>query len=323
MSMERMAAGLRELPRAARVESVGYEAPHIRSLRLVPADHAAWPAAKAGAHIDLELPNGLVRQYSIVNPDEENCYRIAVLRAPQSKGGSTYIFDCLHEGAELSIRGPRNNFPLKESPRSVCLIAGGIGVTPLLSMAQVLTRSGRTWRLYYCVRDRASIGFADILEHLEQNISFHIDAEMGAAPCMEEIIRSEPDSDYYCCGPAPMLAAFRVATATLPPDRVHLESFGPASNDRVPNKAFTVELARSGLRLMVPPEKTIIAVLQEAGIPVLYSCLNGMCGTCETTVLEGTVDHRDSILLDDERLEGKTMMVCCSRAKTSKLVLDL
>lgn len=323
MSMERIAARLREFPRAARVASVEYEAPNIRSLRLVPADGAAWPAAGGGAHIDLELPNGLVRQYSIVNPAEENCYRIAVLRAPQSKGGSAYIFDSLHQGAELSIRGPRNNFLLKESPRSVCLIAGGIGVTPLLSMAQVLAHGDRPWRLYYCVRDRASIGFNDILEHLEQNISLHIDAEMGAAPSVEEIIRLEPDSDYYCCGPAPMLAAFRTATAMLPPDRVHLESFGPAANEGAPNEAFTIELVRSGLRLIVPPEKTIITVLQEAGIPVLYSCLNGMCGTCEITVLEGTPDHRDSILMEDERREGKTMMVCCSRAKTPTLVLDL
>lgn len=321
--MQRIASELRGFPRAARVASVRCEASNIRSLRLLPADGAAWPVAEAGAHIDLELPNGLVRQYSIINPNDTNCYQIAVQRAPQSRGGSAYIFDSLHEGAELTIRGPRNNFPLTDSHRSVCLIAGGIGVTPLLSMAQVLNRSGRQWHLYYCVRDRANFGFYDILIDLQSNISLHIDSEMGEAPSLEEIIRSQPDSDYYCCGPAPMLASFRSATATLAPDRVHLESFATAADDGAPNESFVVELARSGLRLTIPPQKTIISVLQEAGVPVLYSCLNGMCGTCETAVLEGTPDHRDSILMEDERREGKTMMVCCSRAKTATLVLDL
>lgn len=309
--------------RAARVGAIDDLAPAIRSLELVPRDGAHWPAAEAGAHIDLELPSGLVRQYSIINPGEPDRYKIAVLRDPRGRGGSAYVFDKLTPGTDLKIGGPRNNFPLVDSGRPVCLIAGGIGVTPLLSMAKVLDGSNTPWRLHYCIRERDQLAFRDLLERFGPNVRIHVDAENGGSPDLEEIIQSEPESDYYCCGPAPMLEAFREATAALPQDRVHLESFDAETGVGGTEESFEIELARTGTTLIVPPDKSIMEVLEEAGIHVLYSCRNGQCGTCETAVLEGVPDHRDSLLTEEEQREGKTMMVCCSRAKTPKLRLDL
>jgi len=298
-------------------------APDIRSIEIGPLDGGGWPAVEAGAHIDLELPNGLVRQYSIINPGEPDRYRIAVLREPGGRGGSAYIFDELKLGTELRIGGPRNKFPLIDNKRPVCLIAGGIGVTPLLAMASVLANSNIDWRLHYCIRDRGQLAFGKLIEALGPNVRIHVDAEKGGPPNLEDIIQSEPESDYYCCGPAPMLEAFVKATASLSEERVHLESFDAVAQAGTVDDSFEIELARSGKVLVVPSDKTIMDVLEEAGVAILYSCRNGQCGTCETAVLEGVPDHRDSLLSDDEKQQGKTMMVCCSRAKSPKLRLDL
>lgn len=313
----------RQARRSARVRAVKEETPSIRSIELEPADGGEWPEFEAGAHIDLELPNGLVRQYSLINPGQPARYRIAVLRERKGKGGSAYIFDSLHEGDEVRVGGPRNNFPLVPGSRPVCLIAGGIGVTPLLAMARTLAGSDRPWRLHYCVRDEDGVGFRDLLQQLGPNVRLHIDADAGGPPSLDDIIRAESTSDYYCCGPRPMLDAFREATAALPAERVNLESFDPVVLDGAEEKSFEIELKRSGLRLTVPSDKSIIDVLEEAGIHVLYSCRNGQCGTCETVVLDGIPDHRDSVLTDKEKGDGNTMMVCCSRAKTDELLLDL
>lgn len=309
--------------RQARVAAIENLAPAIRSLELVPRDGGHWPAAEPGAHIDLELPNGLVRQYSIINPGEPDSYKIAVLWDPRGRGGSAYVFDKLTPGTDLQIGGPRNNFPLVDSGRPICLIAGGIGVTPLLSMADVLAKSNTPWRLHYCIRERDQLAFGDLLERFGANVRIHVDAENGGPPDLADFLQSAPESDYYCCGPAPMLAAFRNTTASLPPDRVHLESFDAAAGTGDTDESFEIELARTETTLTVPPDKSIMDVLEEAGIHVLYSCRNGQCGTCETAVLEGVPDHRDSLLTEEEQQEGKTMMVCCSRAKTPKLRLDL
>lgn len=309
--------------RQARVAAIENLAPSIRSLELVPRDGGHWPAAEAGAHIDLELPNGLVRQYSIINPGEPDSYKIAVLREPHGRGGSAYIFDKLTPGTDLGIGGPRNNFPLIVSGRPVCLIAGGIGVTPLLSMAEVLAKSNTPWRLHYCIRERHQLAFSNLLERFGSNVHIHVDAENGGPPDLGKIIRSKPESDYFCCGPAPMLDAFRKTTASLPADRVHLESFDAAKGTVGTDESFEIKLARTGTTLIVPPDKSIMEVLEDAGIHVLYSCRNGQCGTCETAVLDGVPDHRDSLLNEKEKQEGKTMMVCCSRAKTPMLRLDL
>ncbi|MGX1101250.1 PDR/VanB family oxidoreductase [Amorphus sp. MBR-141] len=309
--------------RNARVVAMDELAPDIRLLEIAPLDGVGWPAAEAGAHIDLVLPNGLVRQYSIINPGEPDRYKIAILREAGGRGGSAYIFDELNEGDELPIGGPRNNFPLSDSGRPVCLIAGGIGITPLLAMARVVAWSDIPWRLYYCIRDRHQLAFGGMLKQFGPNVVLHVDSEKGGPPDLEDIIKAEQGSDFYCCGPAPMLDAFRKATASLPADRVHLESFDPVAESGATNESFEIELATTGTTLVVPPDKSIMTVLEEAGVAILYSCRNGQCGTCETAVLEGVPDHRDSLLTEQERQEGKTMMVCCSRAKTPKLVLDL
>lgn len=308
--------------RLARIDKISRETDDIRSLTLVPADGQVWPSFEAGAHIDLVLPNGMVRQYSLINPGSRDEYQIAVLREAAGRGGSAYLFDNVALGDELRIRGPRNNFHLRDDARTACLIAGGIGITPLLAMAKTLSDLGRPWHLYYCVRDESAIGFKEILAGFGEHVTLHVDAWAGGPPSIAAIIEQRPESTYYCCGPAPMLDAFRQATASLPAERAILESFTVSAID-VNGAPFEIELARSGRVLTVPPDKSILEILEQAGLHVLHSCRNGQCGTCEVKVLAGTPDHRDSVLTAAEQAEGKTIMVCCSRAHTPRLLLDI
>lgn len=317
-------AALPVLPgaRRARVEQVREVARDIRALVLVPADGGVWPVCEAGAHIDLVLPNGLIRQYSLTNPGRTDRYEIAVLRDPAGRGGSAYVCGELREGEAITIGGPRNSFPLREGSDRACLIAGGIGITPLLAMARVLAPSRRDWHLYYCVRDEAAIAFREELAAFGEHVTLHVDRTAGGPPSIAAIVARERDSVFYCCGPAPMLAAFKEATAGLPAGRANLESFGAEEID-VSGTPFEVELARSGRVLTVPADRSILDVVEQAGVHVLHSCRNGQCGTCEVTVLEGVPHHRDSVLTPAEQAAGTTIMVCCSRAKTPRLRLDL
>ncbi len=308
--------------RLARITETWQETANVRSVVLGSADDSSWPDFEAGAHIDLLLPNGMVRQYSLINPGCPNRYRIAVLREEAGRGGSSFVCDHLVQGDVLRISGPRNNFPLRKDQRPACLIAGGIGVTPLLAMAKALSQQGRPWHLYYCVREERDIGFEDILVGFGQCVTIHVDAQAGAQPSITSIVERHLDCTFYCCGPAPMLGAFRTATASLPYERANFESFGVGDVD-ANGAPFEITLARSGRVLLVPQSKSILEVLEEAAIHVLHSCRNGQCGTCELTVLAGTPDHRDSVLSPAEKAAGKTMMVCCSRALTQNLVLDI
>jgi tetrachlorobenzoquinone reductase len=305
-----------------RVKSATWEAPNITSYDLRPLEAGELPAFTAGAHIDLTLPNGLIRSYSLINPQaERQRYVIAVQKDRASRGGSKWVHENFRPGDVLTVSGPRNNFALNEAAPKSIFIAGGIGITPIMSMTERLSALGRDWELIYCARKRADAAFVDILKG---NVRFNFDEEPGGKMLdIAAVVRAAPpESHLYCCGPLPMLSAFEAVTADLPRERVHVEYFTAKEPPAVAG-GFKVVLAKSGQEFVVPPGKTILDTLLDAGLDIPYSCMEGVCGTCETKVVEGTPDHRDLILTEEEHAVGKIMMICCSGSKSEKLVLDL
>lgn len=315
--------------RRLRVQAARWEAEGVHSYELRDPDGGELPPFTAGAHIDLHLLNGLVRSYSLINSqDDRRRYVVAVQRDRSSRGGSTWVHDRLKLGDMITIAGPRNNFPLAEDAARSLFIAGGIGITPLWCMIQRLSALNRPFELYYCVRTRKE---AALLEKLQETakrpnakIIFNFDGEPGGKMLDIKAVTSAaaPDTHLYCCGPLPMLGAFEEVTKDLPRERVHLEYFS-AKEAPAASGGFTVVLARTGKSFLIAPGKTILETLLDAGLDVPSSCLEGVCGTCETKVLEGVPDHRDVVLTEAERQANKTMMICCSGSKSEKLVLDL
>jgi ferredoxin-NADP reductase len=233
------------------------------------------------------------------------------------------MHDQLRVGMRLFILPPRNNFPLKEDAELVVLIAGGIGITPIYCMVKRLIELKRPWELYYSCRSRMDTAFLDELT-LHAQSHFHFDDEesgrfLQVAAIVEKLPRN---AHLYCCGPAPMLAAFEAATANWPQDQVHVEYFTPKFA-AAQEGGFIVELARSKRELVIPQGKSILQCVSEAGIQVPHSCEEGVCGACETRVISGIPDHRDTILTEQERNENATMMICCSGSKSPRLVLDI
>ncbi|MCZ2835983.1 PDR/VanB family oxidoreductase [Modestobacter sp. VKM Ac-2985] len=291
---------------------------------------ADLPAWSPGAHIDLLLPGGLTRQYSLCgDPHDRAVWQIGVLREPAGRGGSALVHDQVQEGAEIDVRGPRNHFELVPAPRYVFL-AGGIGITPILPMAAAAEEAGATWEFHYGGRTRTSMAFLEALEALEAKtghglrVTLHPQDEVGLIDLDRILGTPQPDTKVYCCGPEPLLAAVEQRCADWPPGALHVERFAPKEQgERVLSGDFDVELTLSGTTLTVPPDKSILQVVEEAGIPVLSSCQEGTCGTCETPVLDGTVDHRDSLLTPEEQAANDTMFICVSRAACPKLVLEL
>jgi ferredoxin-NADP reductase len=287
-------------------------------------DRSPLPAAEPGAHIGVILPNGVERQYSLVNSGPGLTeYTVGVKRDLNSRGGSVFMHDQLRVGSKLPIVPPRNNFPLKEDADLVVLLAGGIGITPIYCMVRRLIECGRAWELYYSSRTRMDAAFLDELAQ-HRNVHFHFDDEeagrfLNVAGIVEKLPRH---AHLYCCGPAPMLAAFEAATAQWAPEQVHVEYFTPKFT-AAQEGGYVVELARSKRELVIPPGKSILQVVREAGIEVPHSCEEGVCGACETRVISGIPDHRDTILTESERKQNATMMICCSGSKTPRLVLDI
>ncbi|NKX56564.1 PDR/VanB family oxidoreductase [Arthrobacter mobilis] len=293
----------------------------VVALELTPDDGTQLPAWEPGAHIDLVLGPRLVRQYSLCgDPGDRSRWRIGVLREPQSRGGSEYVHDRLMEGEQVQVRGPRNSFALKEADGYV-FIAGGIGITPILPMVARAESSGVPWRLLYGGRTRNSMAFLDELEAYGDTVTVRPEDEFGLLDLATELRDAAPGTKIYCCGPGPLLDAVERASAHWAPDALNVERFKPLA--LAPGGAFTVELARSNLELNVPPERSILEVVNEAGIDVISSCESGICGTCITNVLEGTPDHKDDILSAGEREAGTCMTICVSRSLSPKLVLDL
>ncbi len=283
------------------------------------------PEWSPGAHVDLNLPGGLVRQYSLCgDPADRSVWRIGVLREPQSRGGSAHVHQSLAEGDEVAVRGPRNHFALVPAERYL-FVAGGIGITPILPMITAAGAAGAEWELHYGGRSRRSMAFLESLEEVTGNrVALHPQDEVGLIDLDRILGQPRPGTLVYCCGPEPLLVAVEQRCAAWPPGSLHVERFAPKDvGEPVLTGAFEVELALSGRTLTVPPEKSVLQVVEEAGIEVLSSCQEGTCGTCETAVLAGEVDHRDSLLTPDEQAANDTMFICVSRAACPKLVLEL
>lgn len=311
------------------VEQVQREADGVVSLRLVHPDGKPLPEWSPGAHVDLVLPSGLVRQYSLCgDPGDLSGYRIGVLREADGRGGSQEIHDTALTGRELGVRGPRNHFPLVEAPRYLFL-AGGIGITPILAMARDASRRGVPWRLVYGGRTRATMAFLDELRALPgAQVELVPQDDCGLLPLERVLDSVEGDTAVYCCGPEPMIRAVEEACGRrLPTGALHVERFSASSAPPplVPEAAatFEVELASSAVVLTVPPDRTVLDVVREVLPTVPYSCEEGFCGACETAVLDGVPEHHDTILTDSERTSNATMMICVGRASSPRLVLDL
>ena len=308
-----------------RVRSITRLADACCRIELEAPDRSPLPGGEPGSHIGVVLPNGIERQYSLLESGEEfDRYAIGVKLDAESRGGSRYLVNELRVGELLEVQRPRNNFPLEvDAPRSV-FIAGGIGITPIWCMIARLESLGRPWELHYASRSRSDAMFLEELQGRD-NVHLHFDDEAGGVLAVAGIVRAaNKDAHLYCCGPAPMLAAFEEAakTAGVPAEQVHVEYF-TQRYEAATDSNYVVELARSGQQVSVQPGQTILDALRKIGIDASYSCEEGICGACETRVLEGVPDHRDSILSEKERQENRTMFICCSGAKSDKLVLDL
>jgi tetrachlorobenzoquinone reductase len=308
-----------------RLEGIRYAARDTYLYEWKPPDGGPLPPYEPGAHIDLHLPNGLSRSYSLVFADlAPTSYTVAIKRDPAGRGGSRYITDEMYVGDTVRISAPRNNFRLREDSPHTELLAGGIGITPIWCMVQRLNALGRTWRLHYACRSRADMAFLDELRDFPGAL-LHFDEESGGRPLdvAGAVAAAPAGAHLYCCGPVPMLTAFENATKDWPVGQIHVEYFVAKDLPPARTGGFTVALARTGVEYYVPEGETILGVLLDHGIVMDYSCESGICGACETRVMSGIPDHRDSILNKEEQAENKRVMICCSGSKSERLVLDL
>ncbi|GAB3654301.1 PDR/VanB family oxidoreductase [Ramlibacter alkalitolerans] len=311
------------------VHTLRFEAEDTITVDLRPVGGGELPAFTPGSHIELHLPNGLERSYSLCNnAAERHRYVVGVLKDRASRGGSRCVHEQLRIGTQLVISAPRNNFPLQESAEHTVLVAGGIGITPLLCMARRLHDLRRPFELLYFARSRRSAAFLDELKRLEVPLHLHFDDEQGGPPDLKALLAARPagpDRHLYACGPTPMLDAFEKFSAELGHENAHIERFAAVEHKAADDAraTFTVELARSRKTFTITPEKSILDTLLEAGVDVDHSCKEGICGSCETRVLCGEPDHRDSVLSAKERAANKVMMVCVSGCRSASVTLDL
>lgn len=316
-----------ELDLKLRVEYKTSAAEGITGLSLVDIEGRPLPAWTPGAHIDVNLGNGLVRQYSLCGTVEDpSQWKICVLREPAGRGGSQRICDSLEVGDVLDVRGPRNNFELLPAAE-YAFIAGGIGITPLLPMIERAESSAIPWTLTYGGRSLASMAEAEMLQQkYGSKVVLWPQDEQGHIDLAGIIHSLGSDTLVYCCGPEPLLKALDTVRteAGIAGNRVRTERFAPKEPESpMRDSTFEVEFARSGVTARIEPGQSILAAAQEAGLPVLFSCSEGTCGTCETEIVSGVADHRDSVLTEEEQQAGETMMICVSRAACPKITLDL
>ncbi|WP_345527677.1 PDR/VanB family oxidoreductase [Nocardioides endophyticus] len=285
---------------------------------------AALPAWEPGAHVDLVLPDDMVRQYSLCSdPGDAHVWQVGVLREPAGRGGSIHIHDVLAEGDTLEVRGPRNNFPL-EPAESYLFIGGGIGITPLIPMIDAAISQGTPWELVYGGRSRDTMCFVDQLESYGDQVAIRPQDVHGLLDLPGMLGEARVGTAVYCCGPEPLLQAVEAACASWPAGALHLERFSAKElEEPVRSDSFEIELTVSDVVLTVPPDRSIMQVMEDNGIPVVASCMEGTCGSCETVVLGGTPDHRDSILSPAEQEASETMMVCVSRSVSPRLTLEI
>ncbi|WP_321958433.1 PDR/VanB family oxidoreductase [Burkholderia cenocepacia] len=318
-----------------RIDALIDAAQDIRCFRVSRVDGQPFDAYEPGAHIDVTAPSGVTRQYSLCgNPDERDSYLFAVKKEAQSRGGSRSLHDDVSVGAELSIGTPRNLFRLTDDANEHVLVAAGIGITPLLSMAYALHKRGARYQLHYFARSREHAAFVDALsaEPFASHVTFHYGVEPDALAaelrrCVESI---DPTAHVYTCGPGPFMDAVVTAAARrIPEDAIHLERFAAEPSEAVtaanaaPAEGFEVRLQRSGQSVRVAPDTSIVDALARIGIEVDTSCGEGVCGTCMVPVLDGEPDHRDHCLSKAERASNTVICCCVSRARSAVLVLDL
>ncbi len=316
---------VRELELDLVVKKVEHVAQDVVALTLASEDGSDLPEWTPGAHVDLVLAGGLTRQYSLCGRTSDAAWwKVAVLKAPDSRGGSEAVH-ALQEGGTVRVRGPRNHFPVASSPRYL-FVGGGIGITPLLAMIHEVEAAGAEWELHYGGRSRSSMAFLDELAAYGDRVHVVPQDESGLLDLDTMLGSPRPDTLVYACGPEPLLDAVERGCSAYgwPAGTLHLERFAAKKVDApAVEQEFDVILQRSGRTLPVPADRSVFDVVREAGVSVLGSCLEGVCGTCETEVLEGEVDHRDSILDEEERASNEVMMICVSRCRSARLVLDL
>jgi vanillate O-demethylase ferredoxin subunit len=308
-----------------------YEARDIASFELASEEGRALPSFAAGSHVDVHLPGALVRQYSLCNdPSETHRYVIAVLRDESGRGGSKAVHDLVHEGDRLQISAPRNHFALAHQVPHHLLLAGGIGVTPILCMAERLAATGESFDMHYCTRSKERTAFAARIAQatFSESVQLHHDDRDGGSTFeLDRILDSAPAGAHlYVCGPRGFMhAVLNMARAKAwTEERLHYEFFGASADlTATTGNSFSVRIASSGATIDVPSECTVVQALAANGIEVLTSCEQGVCGTCLTRVLSGQPDHRDSYLTPEEQAANDQFLPCCSRSKSSLLVLDL
>ncbi|MEV2216760.1 PDR/VanB family oxidoreductase [Streptomyces sp. NPDC050997] len=302
------------------VESREFAADGVLALTLRHPLGEELPDWEPGAHVDVVLGPDLERQYSLCgDPADRTAWRVAVLREPDGRGGSSYVHEQLGQGDKVRVRGPRNHFALRPAPR-YRFVAGGIGITPILPMLAAAEAAGAEWSLLYGGRTRRSMAFTEELGRYGDRVTIAPQDESGLLDLASVLADVSEGTLVYCCGPEALLDAVE---ERCPAGSLHVERFQPKAQVLVQNTEFEVELARSGRTLSVPADVSVLDAVRLAGVEVLFSCTEGTCGTCETDVLEGTPDHRDSVLSDEEREAGETMLICVSRCRGKRLVLDL
>lgn len=303
------------------ISQTTWEADNVLSLRLDSTDGAPLPSWEPGAHIELVLPSGRRRQYSLCgDPNDTRSYRIAVLQVPAGRGGSVEVHASARVGQLMTVQGPRNHFPLVASP-AYLFIAGGIGITAVLAMAARVAAAGGEWNLVYTGRGRASMAFLDEVRALDPDRVDVVPTDERGRPDLDAIIgAATPGTAVYCCGPDRLLHAVRERIAARPDLSLHSERFtgGAASG----GAALRVELRRTGRVIDVPADRTVLQAVREVLPTVAYGCEQGVCGGCRTTVLDGEPDHRDELLSSADRAGG-AMLICVSRARSERLTLDL
>ena len=298
----------------------------VVALSLVDGAGATLPPWSPGAHIDLLLDDALVRQYSLCGaPEDPDQWRIGVLLDPSTRGGSRFVHERLERGARIRARGPRNHFELADAPRYQ-FIAGGIGITPIMPMIAAAAARGDDWRLLYGGRTRASMAFLDELSVHGDRVTVWPQDERGLLDLDGTLGEPRDDTLVYCCGPEALLAAVERACSAWPSGSLRVERFAAApgaASDPGALSSFEVVCRQSGLTLSVGADQSIADALEEAGASVLTSCCEGICGTCETVVLDGVPEHRDAVMTEAEREAAGVMMLCVSRSRSERLVLDI
>jgi len=313
-----------------RVARKWLEAQDICALELVAEPGQTLPGFSAGSHIDLHLPGGLTRPYSLCNdPGESHRYQIAVLRDPASRGGSVAVHAQVHEGQTLQISAPKNHFALAHEARSHLLLAGGIGITPILCMAERLANTGAAFEMHYCSRSRERTAFVDRIAHgsLATRAHFHFDDGMADQKLDIAALLAQPEigRHLYVCGPKGFMDAVLGSARARgwPEAQLHYEFFAAEVALSAHDPSFEVQVASTGQVVTVAPRQSVLQALAAVGVDIAFACEQGVCGTCLTRVISGVPDHKDSYLTPEEQAAGDQFMPCCSRAKTPRLVLDI